>query len=51
MLGWGARAMLMMGRTFSPVPTHVMDGSEPGVVLPAAVVSGAPTELQARTVR
>jgi NADH dehydrogenase (ubiquinone) Fe-S protein 4 len=28
-----------------------MDGSEPGDVVPAAVLSGAPTDLQARTVR
>ncbi len=38
-------------RPFSPTPKHVMDGSEPGVVLPAAVLSGAPIELEARTVR
>ncbi|OBT72398.1 hypothetical protein VF21_07489 [Pseudogymnoascus sp. 05NY08] len=37
--------------TYSPVPKRVMDGSEEGVVLPAAVLSGAPIELQARTVR
>ncbi|KAJ5214878.1 hypothetical protein N7468_010557 [Penicillium chermesinum] len=37
--------------TFSPVPKRVMDGSEPGDALPAAVLSGAPTDLQARTVR
>ncbi|KAK3065879.1 ndufs4 NADH dehydrogenase Fe-S protein subunit [Teratosphaeriaceae sp. CCFEE 6253] len=36
---------------FSPVPRRVMDGSEPGVDMPAAVLSGAPVELQARTVR
>nr|OQO17605.1 hypothetical protein B0A51_14669 [Rachicladosporium sp. CCFEE 5018] len=36
---------------FSPVPMRVMDGSEPGLDTPAAVLSGAPTELQARTVR
>ncbi|TKA25211.1 hypothetical protein B0A50_05909 [Salinomyces thailandicus] len=36
---------------FSPVPMRVMDGSEPGISTPAAVLSGAPTELQARTVR
>lgn len=28
-----------------------MDGSEPGDTLPAAVLSGAPTDLQARNVR
>jgi NADH dehydrogenase (ubiquinone) Fe-S protein 4 len=28
-----------------------MDGSEPGETTPAAVLSGAPIELQARTVR
>lgn len=37
--------------TFTPVPKRVLDGSEPGVVLPAAVLSGAPVELQARQVR
>ncbi|EOA87589.1 ndufs4 NADH dehydrogenase Fe-S protein subunit [Exserohilum turcicum] len=36
---------------FSPIPKRVMDGSEPGEVVPAAVLSGAPTDLQARTVR
>lgn len=36
---------------FSPVPLRVMDGSEPGESTAAAVVSGAPIELQARTVR
>ncbi|KAK3053651.1 ndufs4 NADH dehydrogenase Fe-S protein subunit [Extremus antarcticus] len=36
---------------FSPIPTRVMDGSEPGETTPAAVLSGAPVELQARTVR
>lgn len=38
-----------MNRTFTPVPTRIQDGSED--VLPAAVISGAPLELQARTVR
>lgn len=37
--------------TFTPVPKRLLDGSEPGVALPAAVLSGAPMELQARTVR
>ena len=37
--------------TFTPVPKRVMDGSEDGEVVPAAVLSGAPIELQARTVR
>ncbi|KAK7510810.1 ETC complex I subunit conserved region-domain-containing protein [Phyllosticta citriasiana] len=37
--------------TFSPIPKRVVDGSEPGDVLPAAVLSGAPIDLQARTVR
>lgn len=32
------------------MPKHVQDGSEEGI-LPAAVISGAPMELQARTVR
>ena len=36
---------------YSPVPRRVMNGSEPGHVTPAAVVSGAPVDLQARTVR
>ncbi|KAL2429726.1 NADH-ubiquinone oxidoreductase 21 kDa subunit, mitochondrial [Exophiala dermatitidis] len=35
----------------SPVPRRVMDGSEPGKTTPAAVLSGAPIDLQARTVR
>ena len=38
-------------RAFSPVPKHVMDGSEPGDITPAAVLSGAPVELQARVAR
>ena len=38
-------------RTFSPIPKRVMDGSEPGDVVPAAVLSGAPVELQARVAR
>ncbi|KAI1097934.1 ETC complex I subunit conserved region-domain-containing protein [Jackrogersella minutella] len=37
--------------TFTPVPKRVMDGSEDHEILPAAVLSGAPIELQARTVR
>lgn len=37
--------------TFSPVPHRVMNGSEPGETTPAAVLSGAPVDLQARTVR
>ncbi|KKY35430.1 putative nadh-ubiquinone oxidoreductase 21 kda subunit [Diaporthe ampelina] len=37
--------------TFTPVPKHVLDGSEASEVLPAAITSGAPMELQARTVR
>ncbi|KAI1478777.1 hypothetical protein K445DRAFT_319291 [Daldinia sp. EC12] len=37
--------------TFTPVPKRVMDGSEDHGFLPAAVLSGAPVELQARTVR
>lgn len=46
-----ARIELNCGRTFTPVPKRVMDGSEDGDVLAAAVLSGAPIELQARTVR
>ena len=38
-------------RAFSPVPRRVMDGSEPGESVAAAVLSGAPIDLQARTVR
>ncbi|KAK5121480.1 NADH:ubiquinone oxidoreductase 21kD subunit [Meristemomyces frigidus] len=37
--------------TFSPIPKRVMDGSEEGSSVAAAVLSGAPTDLQARTVR
>jgi hypothetical protein len=37
--------------TYSPVPKRVMNGSEPGGITPAAVLSGAPIDLQARTVR
>lgn len=36
---------------YSPTPRRVQDGSEPGNVVPAAVLSGAPIDLQARTVR
>lgn len=36
-------------RSFSTVPKHVQDGSED--VLPAGLLSGAPIDLQARTVR
>ncbi|PHH83559.1 hypothetical protein CDD82_7120 [Ophiocordyceps australis] len=36
-------------RTFTPVPKRIQDGTED--ILSAAVVSGAPMELQARTVR
>lgn len=36
-------------RTFTPVPKRIQDGTED--VLPAAILSGAPMELQARTVR
>lgn len=38
-------------RTFTPVPKRVLDGSEESEILPAAITSGAPMELQARTVR
>lgn len=37
--------------TFTPVPKRVLDGSEETDILPAAITSGAPMELQARTVR
>ncbi|TPX15034.1 uncharacterized protein E0L32_004864 [Thyridium curvatum] len=37
--------------TFTPVPKRLLDGSEDTDVLPAAVLSGAPMELQGRTVR
>lgn len=36
---------------YSPVPRRVQDGSEPGETLPAAILSGAPVDLQARVVR
>ena len=36
---------------FSPVPKRVMNGSEPTDITPAAVLSGAPVDLQARVVR
>ncbi|KAI4251972.1 MAG: hypothetical protein L6R42_008162 [Xanthoria sp. 1 TBL-2021] len=36
---------------FSPIPRRVMDGSEPGELAAAAVLSGAPVDLQARTAR
>lgn len=37
--------------SFTPIPLRVMDGSEDTDNTAAAVLSGAPTELQARTVR
>ena len=37
--------------SFSPIPMRVQDGSEDMDVAPAAVTSGAPVDLQARTVR
>lgn len=37
--------------TFTPIPKRVMDGSEDTELVSAAVLSGAPIELQARTVR
>jgi NADH dehydrogenase (ubiquinone) Fe-S protein 4 len=47
-----ARTLIgVANRTFSPVPKRVMNGSEDTDVLPAAVLSGAPIELEARTVR
>lgn len=46
------RAMLTVCYSqFSPIPKHVMDGGEPGDLVPAAILSGAPVDLQARTVR
>ena len=42
---------LIFTSNFSPIPKRVMDGSEPGDSVAAAVLSGAPTDLQARTVR
>lgn len=38
-----------MCSTYTPVPKRVQDGTED--LLPAATVSGAPMELQGRTVR
>lgn len=46
---WGADCIDT--RTYTPVPKRVMDGSEDVESLPAAVLSGAPMELQARAVR
>ena len=43
--------LTVQSRHFSPVPKRVMDGSEPGDLVAAAVISGAPVEMQARTVR
>lgn len=43
--------LISASRTFTPVPKRVMDGSEDTDILAAAVLSGAPMELQARTVR
>lgn len=40
-----------LSRAFSPIPRRVMDGSEPGDLTAAAVLSGAPVDLQARTAR
>ncbi|EAQ87172.1 hypothetical protein CHGG_03791 [Chaetomium globosum CBS 148.51] len=40
----------MATSTYTPVPKHVQDGSEEGVI-PAGLLSNAPMELQARTVR
>ncbi|CCU75880.1 NADH dehydrogenase iron-sulfur protein 4,mitochondrial precursor [Blumeria hordei DH14] len=36
---------------FSPIPKQLMDGSQQDGKVPAALISGAPTELQARSVR
>ncbi|KAK4202810.1 ETC complex I subunit conserved region-domain-containing protein [Triangularia verruculosa] len=36
---------------FTPVPKTIQDGSEENLPLPAGLLSGAPLELQARTVR
>ena len=36
---------------YSPVPRRGQDGSESDIPLSAAVISGAPVDLQARTVR
>jgi NADH dehydrogenase (ubiquinone) Fe-S protein 4 len=44
-------ANLLRYSTYSPIPKRVMDGSEPGQVVPGAILSGAPVELQARQVR
>jgi NADH dehydrogenase (ubiquinone) Fe-S protein 4 len=37
--------------TFTPLPIHVQTGKEDEIDIPAAISSGAPLELQARTVR
>ena len=50
--GCGYKQLLMTyNRNFSPIPKRVMDGSEPHEITPAAVLSGAPVDLQGRTVR
>lgn len=41
----------LLSRNFTPVPRRVLNGSEDTDALPAAVLSGAPMELEARTVR
>lgn len=38
-------------RTFSPVPKRIQSGTEQSETIPAAIVSGAPIELQGRQVR
>ena len=43
--------LLTNDREFTPVPKRVLNGSEDNDALPAAVLSGAPMELEARTVR
>lgn len=48
---WHGKLANMLNSNFSPIPKRVMDGSEPGESVAAAVLSGAPVDLQARTVR
>lgn len=48
---WHGKLANMPNSNFSPIPKRVMDGSEPGESVAAAVLSGAPVDLQARTVR
>lgn len=49
--GDGEKIIDQSCRRFSPVPRRIQDGGEDVEHIPAAVLSGAPHELQGRTVR